>query len=128
MGSTADTSCGFPPEDVEVRDLYETQALYNSGEPITGIYCIVSGRVMVITKCADGLMHALYVAGAGDLLGAPEVLGHQRFNCTAICVEPTRVGFVPRATLLELIRTKPEFSLMLMRQICRRIDHIERAL
>lgn len=128
-----DTPCfeeqfGLIDPDSWVRFYERGQAIYRHGDAITGVYCIQSGSIAVFAKGPDGRELQLYVAGTGDLLGIPEIMGKDRFECTAICIAPTAVCYVPHARFMEFVQQKPERSVVLMKQICRRIEQVENAL
>lgn len=119
---------GLVDTDTIARQYERGQTLYHNGDPISGTFCVMEGRVAVFTTGATGLSLPLYVAGSGELLGVPEILGHDRFQCTAVCVEKTTACFISKQRFLEHLKDRPDISIVLMRQLCRHIDQVERVL
>jgi CRP/FNR family transcriptional regulator, polysaccharide utilization system transcription regulator len=110
------------------QQAYErNEAVYRCGDAIDGVYCVCSGSVAVFVRTRDELEYPAYVAGAGDLLGIPEVLDEERFACTAVSIEPSTICFISKDEFMNFIRTRPDLSVALMKQICRRIDSMEQA-
>jgi CRP/FNR family transcriptional regulator, polysaccharide utilization system transcription regulator len=128
-----DTPCfesrfGLVSNDADVLLFDAGESIFTVGEPIRGVYCLRSGKVGVYTPGRCGEQLPLYVAMPGDVLGLPEVLGNEHFQCMAVALEPVEACFVGREAFLQFYRSRADSSLVLMRQICRRIDMVENGL
>jgi CRP-like cAMP-binding protein len=109
-----------PAPDPLLRLFERGETVYRSGDAVRGVYSIASGCVAVFAETEGGRQRMLYFAEPGDLLGVPEILGGDRFNCTAISVEPTTAHFIAKRAFDELVRSEPELSTVIARQLCRR--------
>lgn len=73
------------------------------------VFVICSGRVKLVTGSREGRVLLLRYAEPGQVLGLAEaVLGGACYECTAIAVEPSVVGVIPRDTFMRFVASYPQ--------------------
>lgn len=77
--------------------------LFAEGEPARGVYILRTGSAFVSISSSEGRVVILRTAQAGDVLGLNAVLRHSFYDATVKTLEPSRVNFVSRAELMELV-------------------------
>jgi CRP/FNR family transcriptional regulator, dissimilatory nitrate respiration regulator len=106
------------------------RTLYRAGDPVSGLYFILAGRVRV-SRETESQTHMLHFEGAGGMLGEIPVFGGGSFPATAVATEPTRCLHVPVDAVERLLRNEPEFARFALRRLAirarsllRRIDEL----
>jgi CRP/FNR family transcriptional regulator, cyclic AMP receptor protein len=79
--------------------------LFAEGEPARGIYILRTGRATVSISSSEGRVVILHMAHAGDVLGLNAVLRNSGYEATVKTLEPSRVNFISRAELTELVNS-----------------------
>jgi CRP/FNR family transcriptional regulator, cyclic AMP receptor protein len=79
--------------------------LFSEGEPARGIYILRTGRATVSISSSEGRVVILRMAHAGDVLGLNAVLRNAAYEATVKTLEPSRVNFISRAELTELVNS-----------------------
>jgi len=114
--SMADDAVAFPTlDDSELailaalgsrRSVAVGEYLYREGDTTYDFYVILSGAVEIVLR-SERQERIITRQGPGRFLGELNLLTGQRVYLSARVVEPGEVIVVPRATLRELIATKP---------------------
>ena len=87
--------------------------LFRHGEPVTGIFLIFEGVVRLgLDPNPAGLPSR--ELGPGSVVGLPATLSDSRYSLTAEVLEDSRLIFLLRQTLLELLRQKPDLCFHIM--------------
>ena len=77
--------------------------LFAEGEPARGVFILRAGSATVSISSSEGRVVILRLVHAGDVLGLNAVLRNSTYEATVKTLEPSRVGFVSRAELMELL-------------------------
>ena len=77
--------------------------LFAEGESARGVYILRTGSAIVSISSSEGRVVILRTAQAGDVLGLNAVLRHSFYDATVKTLEPSRVNFVSRSDLMELV-------------------------
>jgi CRP/FNR family transcriptional regulator len=64
------------------------------------------------------------MAHAGDVLGLNSVLRSSAYDATVKALEPCRTDFIPRAELLELMRTSPAGAHAILKILSHELDEL----
>ena len=81
------------------------KVLFAEGEPARGAYILRSGRAAVSISSSEGRVVILRMAQPGDVLGLNSVLRGAPCETTVKTLESCRTDFIPRADLMELVKT-----------------------
>jgi len=74
------------------------QSLFYEGGVPTGVFLIDLGKVKLTKTGLDGKEQIFYIYKAGDLLGYHAALGKERYEDSAIAIEPSSVRFISMET------------------------------
>lgn len=97
------------------RSLRRGACLFAPGDEADGAYVIQAGRVKISRYTESGREVALGILEAGELIGLEWLQGHDRRLVFAEAMEETRVLFISRERMENLLHECPELSLVLMR-------------
>jgi CRP/FNR family cyclic AMP-dependent transcriptional regulator len=77
--------------------------LFAEGEPARGVYILRTGKAILSISSSEGRVVTLRTVQAGEVLGLNAVLRHSFYDATVKTLEPSRVHFVSRAELMDLM-------------------------
>ena len=95
------------------------QTLFVEGTPPYGLYCISEGNVKVTKTGANGKDSIVRVARAGDVLGHRSVFTEQLYSATATAMEDTKVCFIDKKFILNLVKSEPSLACNLIFELGR---------
>jgi CRP/FNR family cyclic AMP-dependent transcriptional regulator len=115
-------------ERVSYSKLYSRSAvLFNEGHVARGVYVLCTGSAKISICSADGKKLIMRIAKPGDVLGLYAGLTGRPYEATAELLEPSRVSFVSRQSLIEMIAKQEAFGLGLVQvfseQFSEFVDH-----
>lgn len=129
---------GLDPEQLErvraIARLVEAKrrdVIFREGDPVEGIFVLLSGRVKLYRLGPDGREHILHVVRPGQTFAEAAVFMPGGYPAFAEALEKTRAIVLPKAAFLELLREEPAISLAMiaalsryLRQFVDRIDDL----
>ncbi|GAB4258301.1 Crp/Fnr family transcriptional regulator [Deferrisoma sp.] len=129
---------GLEPEQLErvraIARLVEAKrrdVIFREGDPVEGIFVLLSGRVKLYRLGPDGREHILHVVRPGQTFAEAAVFMPGGYPAFAEALEKTRAIVLPKAAFLELLREEPAISLAMiaalsryLRQFVDRIDDL----
>jgi CRP-like cAMP-binding protein len=93
------------------------QYLFYSGNPATGIFCITSGTIKLESTDPSGKSHLIQIFSAGCLIGYRALFSEEPYQSSAIVIEDAEVCYIPKSTLLELIKQDPSLAMNFLMQL-----------
>ncbi len=81
-----------------------------AGEPCLGLNFVIEGQVRLTKIAADGREHVLRVLGPGATFNDIAVFDGGPNSDSAVTVGPTKVGYVPTATMTRLVERYPDVA------------------
>jgi CRP/FNR family transcriptional regulator, dissimilatory nitrate respiration regulator len=103
------------------RHLDAEGCLFAEGEPASGIFLLLSGRVKVVRRSRAGREQVLHEEGPGSTLGEVPVFDGQGYVGSAIAVDGCSALFVPRQALLNVIDRHPEVARRVIQVLSARV-------
>jgi CRP-like cAMP-binding protein/ActR/RegA family two-component response regulator len=97
-------------QERKTRHFKKKQVIYYEGDPASGIYLILYGKVKTIKMSIDGRELLTGMHGADDYLGAHALLSGSQFTDTAETLEDTEICLIPKEIIEELIHRYPDVS------------------
>jgi len=97
------------------------QIIFSEGDPGTGFYVVVDGRVKIYKLSMDGKEQILHLWGAGEPFGEVALFTGQNFPAFAETMEKTRIFYVPRQAFADLIEKNPSLALNLLATLSMRL-------
>jgi CRP/FNR family transcriptional regulator len=98
----------------QLRSFESRETVFHEGGEATGLYVVADGRVKVFKVSPKGKEQILHLLGPGEPLGEVALFAGTTFPATAETLEPTRIFYVARGALLELIHEDSEVALRMM--------------
>ncbi len=93
------------------------QNLFYAGNPALGIFCIISGTVKLEVQDEEGNTKIAQVYSKGGMLGYRALFSDDKYMSSAIAVEQTELCFIPKTTIMELVKKNPELALKFLKQL-----------
>jgi CRP/FNR family transcriptional regulator, dissimilatory nitrate respiration regulator len=110
------------------RVLDPGETLFRIGDPVSGIYEILKGRVQLTRVDATGREVVLYTAGAGDLFAEASLFA-PKYHCDAVSRTGATVRRFPKGKVLAALRGNPKaaeaFMALMAREIMRLRTRLE---
>lgn len=106
------------------RTVGEGFTLFRSGEPSTGLYMVLEGRVRIFRSSGDGREQTLAVEGPGRPVAELPLVDGGRYPATAVTMTPARLGFLPRAEFEHAFRSDPDVAAAIVRALGQRLRHL----
>jgi len=123
-----------PGEDLEkiaaasrLRTVRRGQVLFTAGDPSDTVILVVSGRVKVVVRSADGAELTLTVVPPGGTLGELSVADGGPRSADAEALEDSRVLLVPNDLIAELSSRVPSVTQALMSSIAATLRRLTEA-
>ncbi len=118
----------LPPSELErlarrcrPRSLKRGEHAFEAGDPCAGLLVIAEGAVEMRQISPRGREQVLHAEGAGATLGEAPLFDGQGYIASAVAVAPTRLLLLPRDTILDLCRRRPDVSLAMLEAMARRV-------
>jgi len=96
------------------QTLAKGEILFHEGDAVTGLYAVVKGRMKLVRYSPAGKELLLHLAPTGATFADAALVGPGGYPATAEAVEASIVWCLPKAKLVEMIRTSPEIGLAMI--------------
>lgn len=93
------------------------ELIYTEGEPATGAYVVLRGKVKLVANSADGKALILRIARPGEMISLSAALSERGNDTSAEAVEPASVMFISTANLTRLMETTPDLGFHLAQEL-----------
>jgi CRP-like cAMP-binding protein len=103
------------------RRFQADDVIFRKDDPGTGLYGVVSGRVVVVADSAKGKELILNVFGPGEYFGEIALLDGEGRTATAIAREPSELLFLDRQHFMPFLALSPEATTRIIRLLCKRL-------
>ena len=90
--------------------LRRREFIYKAGEPSSGLYVVLSGRVKLSLPLAKAEEHVLAILEPGAWFGESALVIGQAHAGNASALEPTTLAHIPAATVLQSLRQDRVFA------------------
>ncbi len=102
-------------------DLPRGRALFREGDTGDALYTVVSGKVKLGRKAADGRENLLAILGPGEMFGELSVFDPGPRSTTATAVTRAKLLRLAQAELMPWLTERPEVAAALLRQLAHRL-------
>lgn len=93
--------------------------LFREGDPVEGMYVLLSGAVKIYKLSADGKEHILHVVRPGQAFAEAAMFMPGGYPAFAEALEKSTALLLPKAAFLDLLREYPEVSLAIIATLSR---------
>lgn len=113
---------------VSSHALYDTKTkLFTEGQQARGVFVLCTGKARLSVCSGVGREIIMRFAGPGDILGLSAVVSNLPYGVTAEMTARGRADFIPRASLLQMMKDYHEFALVVAEQLSANYYHLHDA-
>ncbi len=95
--------------------LKKGEVLFQEGATPLGLYCLNSGKVVLIKKNTEGKEQIIRIANPGDPVGYRSLLAETSYSASAVVLEDAIVCFVPKDYFNDMLQRNPLVESKLMK-------------
>jgi CRP/FNR family transcriptional regulator len=106
---------------VRQRTYKAGEVILLEGEPCQGLYFVASGRVKVFKVSAEGKEQVLRILGPGRTFNDVPVFDGGPNPGSIATMEPSSIGFLPKASVLALVEKHPKVAMAVIRLLATRL-------
>ena len=93
--------------------------LFIEGQQPRGVFVLCSGKVKLSTSSREGKTIITKISDSGDVLGLNAVISNRPYEVTAEMMEPGQGNFIPRDSLMHMLKDYPEMAVRIAQQLSR---------
>jgi CRP/FNR family cyclic AMP-dependent transcriptional regulator len=93
--------------------------LFIEGQQSRGVFVLCTGKVKLSTTSREGKTIITKISDAGDVLGLNAVVSNHPYEVTAEMMEPGQANFIPRDSLLQMLKDFPDVAMRVAQQLSR---------
>jgi CRP/FNR family transcriptional regulator, cyclic AMP receptor protein len=127
QGVDADASESLAKE-MEIIDVRKGEVVFSEGEPGDSLYIVLTGKIKVGRRAADGRQNLIAVMGPSDMVGELSLFDPGPRTATATAVLDTRLARLRKQALRPWLTNRPEIAEQLLRVLARRLRRTNDAL
>lgn len=122
-----------PLNEIELRSIADRamvgnyaagETLFSEGEPCTGLYVVMTGRIKIFKSSRSGREQVLTVEGAAASLAELPVFDGGDYPASAVAAEQSEIIFLSRTDFRALCLDNPEVSLKLLQVVSGRLRRL----
>ncbi len=112
--------------DAKSTSSYQTgQLVFNQGDPIDGVYCIVSGLVAIRKADEHGNSALVRLRNPGETIGYRDFFSGDTHTTSAEILEPTQLCYVDRRAVRSLLDRNPGLGLSFLKHLSEDLGRAE---
>jgi CRP-like cAMP-binding protein len=101
------------------------QIIFHEGSRVNSLYCVFQGKVKMTKTGGDGKAQIMRFVREGDNMGYRALMSDAPYACSAVALEDCIVCSVPRADVLSVMESNPQFTRALLRQLTDSLNETE---
>lgn len=106
----------------KITESYKRGAIiYQEGNRMKGFFCVQKGIVKIYKTGVDGKEQIIRFAQPGDIIGYRSIVSNEPACTTTEVLKDTILCHITADILMKLVKTNGEFSLELMKLICKEL-------
>jgi len=115
-------------KELEMIDARKGDVIFSEGEPGDSLYIVLSGKLKVGRRAADGRQNLIALMGPSDMVGELSLFDPGPRTATATAVVDTRLARLRKQALRPWLSNRPEIAEQLLRVLARRLRRTNDAL
>ena len=108
-------------KEMDTIEARKGEVIFNEGEPGDSLYIILSGKVKLGRRAADGRQNLVAIMGPSDMMGELSLFDPGPRTATATAVTDVRVARLRKQALRPWLTNRPEIAEQLLRVLARRL-------
>ncbi|MGB3243071.1 MAG: Crp/Fnr family transcriptional regulator [Sulfitobacter sp.] len=117
----------LPDSARSLRTVDNGMVLFRQGDPTQGIFAVVTGAIHLVRHTRNGHRAIMHRAGSGALF-AEASLFSDHYHCEAVASERSVVARLDKSAIFSLMKTDPEFALLLAQRFAQDVQTYRRRL
>jgi CRP-like cAMP-binding protein len=118
----------FLVKELEMVDVRRGDILFNEGEPGDSLYIVLTGKIKLGRRAADGRQNLIALMGPSDMVGELSLFDPGPRTATATAVIDTRLARLRKPALRTWLTDRPAIAEQLLRVLARRLRRTNDAL
>ena len=115
-------------KEMETVEYRKGETLFNEGEPGDSLYIVLSGKLKLGRRAADGRQNLVSVMGPSDMVGELSLFDPGPRTATATALTDVRLAKLRKQALRPWLNNRPEIAEQLLRVLARRLRRTNDAL
>lgn len=115
-------------KELEYFEVRKGDVVFTEGEPGDSLYIVMSGKIKVGRRAADGRQNLIAVMGPSDMVGELSLFDPGPRTATATAITDSRVARLRKSALRPWLTNRPEIAEQLLRVLARRLRRTNDAL
>jgi CRP/FNR family transcriptional regulator, cyclic AMP receptor protein len=115
-------------KDMDIVEIRKGEVVFNEGEPGDSLYIVMSGKLKLGRRAADGRQNLIALMGPSDMIGELSLFDPGPRTATATAVTDARVARLRKQALRPWLTNRPEIAEQLLRVLARRLRRTNNAL
>lgn len=99
---------------VTIRRPAKGEVLFFEGDPATGLFILLAGRVRVYKSSIDGREYTIHQIGPGQLFAEAALFKGENYPASCDALADSIVAFIPKEAFFHLIKESPQISLKII--------------
>ncbi len=93
------------------------ETIFDEGEKLNGVFCVRNGVSKLSKLSSNGKDQIVKLVAKGEVLGQRSVIAEELTNLSAIAIDDMEVCFIPKETVIDSIRSNPDFAVVMLKQL-----------
>jgi len=115
-------------KEMDYLEARKGEVIFSEGEPGDSLYIVLSGKVKVGRRAADGRQNLIALMGPSDMVGELALFDPGPRTATATAVTDARMARLRKQALRPWLSNRPEIAEQLLRVLARRLRRTNDAL
>ncbi len=103
------------------KSFLKGQTIFTEGDPGSGFYVAISGKVKIFKTSSDGKEQILHIFGPNEPFGEVPVFEGRNFPAHAVALEQTVCLYFPRTAFMGLVKNNPSLAVSMLAILSRRL-------
>jgi CRP-like cAMP-binding protein len=108
-------------KEMDIIEIRKGEVLFNEGEPGDSLYIVLSGKIKIGRRAADGRQNLIALMAPSDMVGELALFDPGPRTATATAVIDTRLARLRKQALRPWLASRPEIAEQLLRVLARRL-------
>src|SRR5919199_3531221 len=115
-------------KEMDIIEIRKGDVLFNEGEAGDSLYIVLSGKIKLGRRAADGRQNLVSIMGPSDMVGELSLFDPGPRTATATAVTDSRLARLKKTSLRPWLTNRPEIAEQLLRVLARRLRRTNDAL
>lgn len=100
--------------------------IFHEGHYPKGLFCVNGGKMKVVQLGEDGKEQIVHLIHTGNVMGHRAIFGDDRYSCSAVAMENSRVCFIPKDSFERMIQQNAKLTLKIAHLLADELKDLEK--